>query len=200
MGPTTLAAIELHADSDYVIAADAGLELAKRFSIEPHCIVGDFDSLGDTQLLEEYPNAKIERSSRAKDHTDTELALQAAERAGAREIVLIGGGGGRLDHLMGILALFHRTLRPNRWITADSVVQLITSEHEERSTIGQLVSFFPLQCSECRMTSRGLRWPLNDLRWELGDAGVSNEFETETIRVTVDGGALLMIMPMQDDL
>jgi len=199
LGPATLSGIESRADTDYVIAADSGLDLARRFSIEPDCIVGDFDSLEDESVLQEYPNVEVERFRRAKDYTDTEIALQAAERAGAEEIVLIGGGGGRLDHLVGILALFHRSLRPDRWLTSQSVVQLITRQHEEYGEVGQIVSFFPVECTRCRMTSRGLRWPLSGVEWNLGDAGVSNEFEEERVHVTMEEGTLLMIMPVQDE-
>jgi thiamine pyrophosphokinase len=183
-----------------VIAADSGLELANRFSITPDCIVGDFDSLSDKRLLNKFRNADVKRFETAKDYTDTEIALEAARDAGADDIVLVGGGGGRLDHLVGILALFHRTLRPNRWITDRSIVQLITSEHEESGEVGRIVSFFPLSTGRSRMASHGLRWPLDELEWRLGDAGVSNEFIAPTISIAMKEGALLMIMPMQDCL
>ncbi|MFW6213816.1 MAG: thiamine diphosphokinase, partial [Spirochaetota bacterium] len=86
------------------------------------------------------------------------------------------------------------------WLTEDSVVQLITGDHRETALPGQIVSFFPMKCSRCRMRSKGLRWPLDGLDWQLGDAGVSNEFETPTVHVTMEEGTLLMIMPVQDSL
>ena len=47
----------------------------------------------------------VERHPAEKDATDLELAFDAARARGARRIVLVDGGGDRLDHLLGNIAL-----------------------------------------------------------------------------------------------
>ena len=47
------------------------------------------------------------------------------------------------------------------------------------------------------MTSKGLKWPLDDLSWSRGDHGLSNEFVEDTATVRVKRGRILMIRPME---
>ena len=79
---------------DAVIAADSGLETLRAwqkyfkglYDFSPSLILGDFDSISDKSILEEYKVAAIERSPSYKDDTDTELALKRA-REMAKKIV-----------------------------------------------------------------------------------------------------------------
>lgn len=177
----------------YVVAADSGLESARSLGLRPDRIVGDFDSLCDAAVLDEYDRSVVEPFPAAKDDTDTEIALQAAWEAGAGQIVLAGGGGGRMDHLLALVALFDRERYPGVWITASEIVQPVDDELVVSGTPGDLVSFFALGPGVCRMRSRGLRWPLDSLRWTRGDAGVSNEFVEREVRVEMLSGRLLMV-------
>ena len=43
---------------DYVIAADAGLEVLRPLHISPNAVVGDLDTV-DKKVLEEYQNRRI---------------------------------------------------------------------------------------------------------------------------------------------
>ena len=60
---------------------------------------------------------------------------------------------------------------------------------------GELVSLFPLGTQPCRMRSRGLKWALDGLSWDRGDAGISNEFANEEVEVEMITGRLLMVLP-----
>ena len=79
---------------DAVIAADSGLETLRAwqkyfkglYDFSPSIVLGDFDSISDKKILDEYEGAKIERSPSYKDDTDTELALKKA-REMAKKIV-----------------------------------------------------------------------------------------------------------------
>jgi thiamine pyrophosphokinase len=76
------------------------------------------DSLGaESERLASYPPEQVIRRPPDKGYTDTELAVSLLEEKGARRIWLIGGGGGRLDHLLAIRSLFERDRCPERWIT-----------------------------------------------------------------------------------
>ena len=86
---------------DLVIAADAGYENARALGERPALLLGDFDSYKG-----EMPDgAEILRVPAEKDMTDTQLAVSEALSRGAREIVLVGGLSGRLDHTLSNLAV-----------------------------------------------------------------------------------------------
>ena len=89
-------------EDDLVIAADAGLLTARRFGIEPSIVLGDFDTLGEPDVSKE---TELIRVPVEKDDTDTQLAVRVALERGAREIVIIGGLDGRLDHTLSTLAI-----------------------------------------------------------------------------------------------
>ncbi len=176
-----------------VIAADAGLHTANAYGVRPGFVVGDFDSIADDGLLVGYDEEQIRRFPRDKDHTDTELALRVARDEGCDELIIIGGGGGRIDHLLGLVALFERPDPPRAWISDTGIVSAILDRTTEHGRVGERISFAPLGSVACRMESRGLRWPLDGLTWRRGDLGISNEFAEREVRVTIRSGRLLMI-------
>ena len=94
--------VERPDEGDLIIAADAGYRTAEAFGVVPQIMVGDFDSLGE-------PNApdgcEIVRVPAEKNHTDTHLAVELALERGAREIVIVGGLEGRLDHTLSTVAI-----------------------------------------------------------------------------------------------
>ena len=94
-------------EGDLTVAADSGWHNALLLGITPEVLLGDFDSIGTEAL----PDAKeILQVPAEKDRTDTQLAVDLALSRGAREIVIIGGLAGRLDHglsNLGILQALH---------------------------------------------------------------------------------------------
>ena len=93
---------ERPAKDDLVIAADSGLLNAQKLGVKPDVLLGDFDSLGEPDV---DPDTKIIRLPVEKDDTDTQAAVDLALSQGAREIVIIGGLSGRLDHTLSVLAI-----------------------------------------------------------------------------------------------
>lgn len=87
---------------DVTIAADSGYENAKRLGDSPQILVGDFDSF-DTDKIVGKP--EIVKVPAEKDFTDTQLAVETAVKRGAKDIIVIGGLSGRLDHTLSNLAI-----------------------------------------------------------------------------------------------
>lgn len=183
-----------------VVAADSGLEYAVSHGITPDGIVGDMDSISDPQLVGSFAEAEIEQYSRAKDWTDTEIAMNFLWKRSINDISIIGGGGGRLDHLMAILALFERSRFPRKWFTDQEEITVIDSAVEFLGQPGETISFFPTGPDAVTMKSYGLRWPLDDLTWRHGDVGVSNECTGGPCRVTVQSGRLLMVRALPSEV
>ena len=172
-----------------IVAADSGYDLALSLGLQPDLIVGDMDSVRAERLAAE----RVRRFPRDKEHTDTELGLHALQEFGCDRVVIAGGGGGRLDHLLFIAALFERESVPICWVTAHEHVEAIRGSAAYCGCVGQTVSFLPLSCGAAIERSEGLRWPLDGLRWRPGEGGVSNVITASPMRVTVAAGALLMI-------
>lgn len=78
---------------DLVIAADAGLTLARELGLTPSLTVGDFDSLGCVPEGGDVMRLPVE-----KDDTDMAAALRIGRERGYRTFYLFGGTGGRPDH------------------------------------------------------------------------------------------------------
>ena len=87
---------------DLVIAADSGYDNAKVLGETPSILLGDMDSIKDLNIPEKTETLKVPAE---KDFTDTQLAVDTALKKGAREIVIIGGLDGRLDHTLSNLAI-----------------------------------------------------------------------------------------------
>ncbi len=90
-------------EGDLILAADAGLLTASRFGVVPSIVVGDFDTLGDVPDLPE--ETELIQTPAEKDDTDTQLAVRVALERGARQIIIVGGLDGRLDHTLSLLAV-----------------------------------------------------------------------------------------------
>ena len=89
-------------EGDLVIAADAGYRTAEAFGILPSVLLGDFDSLGEPTVPD---GCELIRVPAEKDLTDTQLAVACAVERGAKELVIVGGLEGRLDHTLSTVAI-----------------------------------------------------------------------------------------------
>lgn len=186
-------------DFDHVCAADSGLDTLIAWGLEPDMIVGDMDSISDPTIIKRFPRATVSISPRDKDKTDTELGLEALSSVGVDTIVLAGGGGGRLDHLLALRALFERPiLRPSEWHTASEAVYLLM-EGEQRSFSTRpsaMVSVFPLAGGASEMHSEGLTWPIDGLSWGPGDFGISNRADSGQFSIRAGRGDLLVVLAL----
>ncbi len=192
MPPASIIAVAAE-KSDIMIAADSGFDTAVMYCLKPDYIVGDMDSLTRVKDLELFRRERIIRVPHEKDDTDTELAVNIAREKGADYITLLGGGGGRLDHLIGILSLFDRDNRPDEWYTGHERVISVSENLVLHDMQGKRVSFFPAGREQCTMESEGLKWPLDGLVWNKGDAGISNEITEKRMKVTMITGRLIMV-------
>jgi thiamine pyrophosphokinase len=202
-GPGAKLSAALAREADLIAAADSGLMAAEAAGLRPDWIVGDMDSLDELRRLDRYPPDRVLRGCRDKDETDTELMLSLLWEKGCNEVWLVGGGGGRLDHLLAIRALFEREKSPQRWITAGEDVRLVREgfslniEPELPAVFsgGRLVSVFPLGTGPWEAESRGLKWSLAGLPWKRGFFGVSNTAPGGGFEIRAVRGFFLVIMP-----
>lgn len=196
----------------FVLAADSGLEMVERLGIEPDLILGDMDSLEDpTSILSKYSEDKVIKYPVYKDYTDTELALMNVYDKKTKDdlVVLVGGDGGRLDHLMGIISLFDFDYHPDIWCACDQILYQISDNHFNGIEISSLNNSEPVSIfahrknkitdfKDYKIISEGLEWPLDNLDWQHGEKSLSNRKSSNysgNVKIKVQKGSFFVITP-----
>jgi len=181
-----------------VIAADGGVDRALALGLHVDLAIGDFDSASAAGLAAvEAAGARLERHPAAKDATDLELALDAAIACGPARIVVVGSGGGRLDHLLGSVLL----LADERYAAAEidaflgaAHASIIRGTRQLAGNPGDVLTLLPIHGAAEGVTTGGLEYPLREETLPAGTSrGVSNVLSSSRPRITVGRGCLLAI-------
>ena len=186
---------------DLIIAADGGYTQVKQRGMEPHLLVGDFDSLG---YVPDHPH--IIRHPVKKDDTDTALAIREGWERGFREFHIYGGMGGRLDHTLANLQLLVGLseqggagyLLDDRCAATALTAGTLAFPAGYRGNLSVFAAGGPAE----DVTLTGLLYPLRGSRL-TGDVplGVSNEFlDGQPARVAVGRGTVLALWSVQEGL
>ena len=184
----------------HVIAVDSGIEHAQALGLVIDLVIGDFDSVAPRSLsLAEASGAVVERHPVAKDATDLELALDAAIALGPARIHVLGGHGGRLDHLLGNALLLAAPAYAAAQVTAQmgaARLTVVRRRAELTGPLGGLVSLVPLNGVAHGVTTSGLLYPLLGEDLQPGSTrGISNEITRSPATVQIDDGVLVAIQP-----
>ena len=177
---------------DHIIAADGGLAHLQKLGLEPHEILGDFDSLGYTP-----DDARVFPVE--KDDTDTMLAVRRGLELGYREFILYGSlDGPRLDHTVAnfqTLQFLADRGASGILVGRDTLVTVVKNGtlRFPAGCTGTL-SLFCLGPDARGVTLEGLYYPLTDGTLTSGfPLGVSNPFTGAPAAVTVGQGSLRVI-------
>jgi thiamine pyrophosphokinase len=188
------------AGAEYVVAADSGYDYLRQREIACDLVVGDMDSTRYGREIAELGEERVQRFDAQKDETDTEIGLRSLVERGVEYPIIIGGGGGRLDHLLAVASLFDRSLRPREWISRQARVISVEERLLVEGRKGRTVSLFPAGDQPCRIHSQGLKWPLDQLTWlkQRGDGGVSNEVTEDPLLLEPYSGRAMLVIPQTD--
>jgi len=182
-----------------LIAADSGMRHAAALGLTPELWTGDFDSV-EEGLRAFHADIPMEIFPPEKDQTDGEIAVEAALKRGATELVLVGAfGGERADHAYLLLAAAVRLAGEGVSCVLTSGVQegvpLVPGEMSfdyEDGTLFSVLAFSDL----AGLTLSGAKWPLQDRFVPFGSSlTLSNEVRGGlTVRLS-QGRALLVARP-----
>ena len=181
-------------EGEYVIACDRGYEHARRAGIRPDLVVGDLDSC----RVELESGVPLRRLPVEKDDTDTLLCMKKGLAMGLDDFAIVGGFGGRLDHLLA-------NLQSLAFAAARGASVRIESPDTEIRTLrngslrlprreGYSLSVFAVD-GVCRgLCIRGAKYTLEDaeLRPDF-PLGASNEWSAEEAEITLREGTLLIV-------
>ena len=195
---------------DKVFAVDMGLEYVHNLAMIPDMIIGDFDTV-DGSLLMEYEqqiavgrlDTVLERYPAKKDATDTELALLKAIEMGTDEITLLAGTGSRLDHVLMNMNLLLQAEEAGIvcfMVDATNRIQLL-SDHTRKNTViskkkqhGRYLSIIPAAPIVTGLTIEGVAYPLNDGQICQGSSmTVSNYIVDDVAQISLNQGCVWVI-------
>lgn len=188
-----------------VIAADSGAHYAESLGLSVDVVIGDMDSIATTALEAlRVLGTRIVSHPSDKNESDAELALRHAATHEPRRLVVVGSGGGRLDHQLSLYSLlFHHALDgievearvagSRSYPIRDGETRVIECRTND------IVGLLPFGGDAHGITTEGLQWPLrNESLLVTASRGVSNRANGETFKVMVGSGRLLVTLDKPD--
>lgn len=173
-----------------VIAADNGMAHAEMLKLDVELWVGDFDS-ASPELMARHPDVEREVHPAAKDASDSELAVDAAIRRGARGIVLVGGFGGQSDHALSHLMLAVKLAREGlaAMVTSgdEEAYPLIPGRHRLDLPVGSRLSIIALS-DLAALSLSGVQWPLDMRHVPFGSTLTLSNVALGPVDVTLELG------------
>ena len=178
-----------------IVGVDGGAQHLIDRSITPSIVLGDLDSI-EPVLLKKIKSMNIDFISYEsdKDKTDFELSLDNIEIPSEKNIFLIGGEEGEVDHLFSIFSVLanFKYVENLRWFYQEKTILFrknITVEIKK----GSKFSIIPITNLKS-LTILGAEWGLNQ---EDIDAGSSktlrNLSKSETISINCEAGLFCLI-------
>lgn len=185
-------------NADFVICLDGGYDIAVADNITPDLILGDLDSLSGS-LPDDIP---LERFKPEKDFTDLELALKKALQLNAKNVIIIGGIGGRLDHTMANIQLIaNYTKNFESLVMMDGSNKCFVLDPLRKESIiipaeaDKYISLFSLSAKCTGVSISGVKYTLNDhILTNTYPLGVSNEFKEKDAVLSIKDGTLLVVI------
>ena len=182
-----------------VIAADSGVELAPVLGLDISVVIGDMDSIDATALeaLKALGTTVVQHAA-DKNESDAELALRHAIDLGATRLIMIGGGGGRLDHQLALFAvMFLDSLQGTRLevrLARSRAYPVRAGETVAvHCAVGDVIGLIPFGGDAHGVTTSNLRWPLhNESLFAAASRGISNRAIADEFSVVIDTGCLIV--------
>lgn len=187
--------------SSLIIAVDGGVHNAITLGIQPNILIGDFDSIGQEELIKfQAKGVHVLQYPPRKDETDLELALLYAASHKVMQALILGALGARWDmSVANILLAANPRFMDIDIRFLDGTQELFLLKTREKSKItgrpGDTLSLIPLAGDVYGISTHGLEYPLKDESLQFGTGrGVSNVFSQEQVEITYKRGLLLCIV------
>ena len=160
--------------ASYLICCDGAANLSIANGFIPDAIVGDLDSL-DSEIKSRFSKIIVHISD--QETNDLSKAFNHCLSNGWKDIIILGASGKREDHLLGnvsLLADFATRLNSIRMVTEFGYFCVVKKPGVFYLRKGSQLSLFSLNPQQ-EITSKGLKYPLNQLRLSSWYVGTLNE-------------------------
>lgn len=186
-------------ECNLIIGVDRGCNYLYNAEVQPHIILGDFDS-SNIDVINEFIDkgaVKFEYDCN-KDSTDSDIAFDLAIEKDVDEIFFLGATGGRFDHALGNLGLLFKALNNNVKAYIIDEKNKITMINNSCTILKdesyKYVSFLAYNEIVEGFTIRNAKYELFDYDLEVGDSRtVSNEFKNSEINLQFLNGTIVVI-------
>ena len=180
---------------DLIVAVDSGTEQAYKLFLKPNLIIGDLDSIDEKTIKRaEKDEVQILKYETNKNETDFELALKYVIDKEIKDITIIGGEYGEIDHLFGVLTVIISFQEDQQisWIHKDQTVLIPNSK---KITIGSNVEFSILPFTNLKnLNISGAQWNLDNENIEFGKSLTLRNISIDNeIEVSVEDGKFCLI-------
>ena len=185
-----------------IIACDGAFTTLQSMELLPQTVIGDWDSC--PMAPRDIPTGVRVIEDRDQDTTDFQKALQHV--GSSRSILVLGIGGGEVDHVLGNFEMFHRYSADRSLCFLHPVdgqrfqLGFVARKNERwslQAAAGTKISFIAFEPS--RIHSRGLKWELNDLELDFGRfSSLRNAFEADQVELQILQGNPLVVVTARD--
>lgn len=168
-----------------IIAADGAFNKLSTLGIHPYAIVGDMDSI--VQKHNES-NTLFEKIS-SQETNDFEKCINYIESKGYKSILIIGFTGGLLEHSLNNTSIILKFTDKYDFTIYHQYryAFLIKKATQFEVSKNEIISIIPYP--KVRLTTKNLKWELNDENLELGvREGARNKATDSTIELNVLSG------------
>lgn len=184
-----------------IIGVDRGMDFLYQNQILPNYALGDFDSVSKEAATYyfECDEVSVKELNKEKDESDTEVALSLAVTMGAKEIIVLGATGGRLDHFWAnVQSLMIPLKRDVKAFIIDDQNRISLHDEdfalERTNAFGDYFSFFALGEDVHGLTIEGAKYPLRNHSLSPVDSlSVSNEYLEDKVSISFNNGVLILM-------
>lgn len=177
---------------DKIYCTDGAYAYLLAQKIRPDFVIGDFDSVSIDDIS---PFVEIiERPD--QDFTDFEKALSVIEEHNFEKVDVYGSTGQENDHYLGNLstALSFKDRLEITFYDDYSIFFFADLHIELEGVKNRVISLIPFPSAE-KVTSEGLRFPLNDMDLALGKRmGTRNQADEDLVEISYESGQLLVFI------
>ena len=180
---------------DEIIGVDNGTAHLFDRSLIPSKVLGDLDSIAPV-LLEKVENLNIDliRYEPDKDKTDFELSLDSINEPEEKNIFIIGGEEGEIDHLFSIFSLVvnYEFATNVTWLYMDKT---IVFRNDVSIFLNKGIKFSVVPITNLKnLTISGAKWNLNEENIVAGSSKtLRNESVENQIMISCNEGLFSLI-------
>ena len=183
----------------FIIVADGGAKLLKKYELKADVLLGDLDSIDEETLCYvKENNIEIKKFPAKKDFTDTALCIDYLLEEDYEDLVILGALGTRLDHelanLYNLKMLYKLGVSAKIVDDNNEVIYVEKGEFEFEKSDKKYFSLINAG-DKVSFTTKGLYYEVEDLEINFNNPSraVSNEIVKDKAIVKINFGSAFII-------
>ena len=185
------------AGGDYIIGVDRAAYWLICHDVRVDAAIGDFDSTGARELAKIRAKCQnVIKYEPDKNFTDTDLALEYADKLNPAEIHVYGALGNRFDHTLSAIARIELLTSHNNIVFYDDFneIKIISGVQTVRKdTALPYLSILPVS-DRIKVTLRGFKYNIIKKLIQRGQTiGISNEITANQAVIIIHSGKAMIV-------